>query len=57
VAGAQPERINLDNQTSLINAHVGTSVLQDSGSALEEDDAEGYRDIPGMHFHIFVAGY
>lgn len=57
MAGAKPGRINPDTQASLSNAHVGTSVLQDSGSALEEDDAEGYRDIPGMHFHNFVTGY
>jgi hypothetical protein len=55
VAGARPERINLDTQAS--SAHVGASVLQDSGFALEEDVAEGYRDIPGMHFHMFVTGY
>jgi hypothetical protein len=55
-ADARPERINPDTQAN--NAHVGaTSVLQDSGFASEEDVAEGYRDIPGMHFPIFFTGY
>jgi hypothetical protein len=55
MAGAKPERINPDTQAS--NAHVGASVLQGLGFALEADVAEGYRDIPGMHLHISVTVY